>query len=92
LKVLKQIDVAVKWMSFEPLSWDVADILHWYSPVLDWAVIGAATSGAKAYQPEPEHVEWLLMELDKWRVPIFMKGNLEWEPWREEFPNGDRRS
>ena len=87
LGVLKELD-NVTWMSFEPLSWDVSDIVDMYPYTLDWAVIGAATNGSRAYQPDPQHVENLLEVLDYQSVPVFFKGNLDWEPHREEWPNG----
>ncbi len=80
------------WMSFEPLSWDVAPLVARSYGALKWAVIGAASSGRTYYAPEREHVERLLAVLAEQEVPIFYKGNLKgaigrWGlPWREEFP------
>ncbi len=89
LKTLGKIHASVKWMSFEPLSWDVSEIVADNKP-LDWAVIGAATKGAKVYQPDHDHVNALLEVLDRQKVPVFFKGNL-WSngatsQWREYFP------
>jgi protein gp37 len=84
-------DSLVTWVSFEPLSWDVAPIVAQYPGALRWAVIGAASNGSKYYQPNPRHVEALLRVLDDQGVPCFFKGNLAWKPWREEFP-GDAAS
>jgi len=81
--VLEQIDVPVRWMSIEPLSFDIAPLL--VNSHLQWAVIGAATNGAKTYQPRAEWVENVLQVLDRKGTKVFFKGNLEWEPWREEF-------
>ncbi|PJF34642.1 MAG: hypothetical protein CUN49_14625, partial [Candidatus Thermofonsia Clade 1 bacterium] len=50
LKVLAQVHASVRWMSIEPLSFDIAPFLE--GAPLDWAVIGAATNGARTYQPE----------------------------------------
>ena len=80
------IDEAVTWMSFEPLSWDVSGIVAAHPGALDWAVIGAASNGKTYYQPNPRHVEKLLDVLAAQKVPVFFKGNLDWRPWREEFP------
>lgn len=77
----------VTWMSFEPLSWDVSGIVAEYPRALRWAVIGAASNGPKKYQPDPAHVQSLLDVLDRQGVPVFFKGNLDWSPWREDFPN-----
>jgi protein gp37 len=74
------------WMSFEPLSWDVAWLVKRYPKALKWAVIGAASNGAVKYQPDPRHVENVLDVLDQQGIPVFFKGNLIWSPWREEFP------
>jgi len=56
LDVLCRIDVPVRWMSFEPLSWDVTPIVRGYRSALQWAVIGAASNGPKLYPPAETHV------------------------------------
>ncbi len=88
----------VVWMSVEPLSWDVADILAAYPGVLDWAIIGAASNGRRYFQPDARHVDRLLDVLDAQGVAVFYKGNLKptfetWafptpakNRWREDFP------
>jgi protein gp37 len=85
VSVLQDIDVPVRWMSIEPLSFNIAPFL--VGSNLQWAVIGAATNGPKAYQPKSEWVENVLDVLDAQGTAVFFKGNLEWEPWREEFPS-----
>lgn len=84
LEVLREIDVPVRWMSIEPLSFDIAPLL--VNSDLQWAVIGAATNGAATYQPKSEWVINVLDVLDSQGTKIFFKGNLHWSPWREEFP------
>lgn len=84
LQTLKQVNVPVRWMSIEPLSWDVAPAF--VDCGLQWVVIGAASNGPKLYQPRHEWVEHLLSVLDAQRVPVFFKGNLDWHPRREHFP------
>lgn len=86
LSVLKQIDVPVKWVSFEPLSFDVSSEVRFFPTAINWAVIGAASNGRQTFQPDPNHVERLLEVLDRNQIPTFFKGNLAWSPWREEFP------
>jgi protein gp37 len=71
-------------MSIEPLSFDIAPLL--VDSDLQWAVIGAATNGPKSYQPRPEWVVNVLDVLDAQNTAVFFKGNIEWSPWREEFP------
>lgn len=88
LDVLGKVDVPVRWMSFEPLSWDVSEIVARYSESnLAWAVIGAASNGRTLYQPKAQWVTNLHRVLDRRGVPIFHKGNLNWQPHREEFPD-----
>lgn len=84
IDVLRQVQVPVRWMSIEPLSFNIAPLL--VSSPLEWAVIGAATNGVKTYQPQPEWVENVLDVLDRQGTTVFFKGNLEWSPWREEMP------
>jgi protein gp37 len=84
LNVLKQVNVPVRWMSIEPLSFDIAPLL--VDSRLQWAVIGAATNGARTYQPRPEWVENVLNVLAAQDTKVFFKGNLDWPMWREEFP------
>lgn len=86
LRVLEQIPNRVTWFSFEPLSWDMADIIKEYPSSLNWAVIGAASEGKQYFQPNRTHVEKLLDVLDAQGVKVFFKGNLTWSPWREDFP------
>lgn len=87
--------VPVRWMSIEPLSFDIAETL-WGALELatpDWLVIGAASNGPKTYQPDPA---WLrnLLDYAGEDTPVFFKGNLRGNPaanpWREEFPGGGR--
>ncbi|MBL7836709.1 MAG: DUF5131 family protein [Bacteroidetes bacterium] len=84
LDMLRSVQAPIKWMSIEPLSFDIAPLL--VESGLQWAVIGAATNGKKAYQPKQEWVQNVLDVLDAQGTKVFFKGNLLWEPWREEFP------
>lgn len=83
--VLDKLDdyAAVRWISFEPLSWDVSSRAL---PDLEWAVIGAASRGKVHYQPRPEWVDGLLEGMERQDTPVFFKGNLEWSPMRREWP------
>jgi protein gp37 len=86
LNVLHDTKASVKWMSIEPLSFDIAPLLK--DSKLQWAVIGAATNGSRTYQPKRVWVENLLQLLDEQDTKVFFKGNLEWslDEWREDFP------
>lgn len=85
LDVLDRINVSVRWLSIEPLSFDISQLIR--DSNLQWAVIGAATNGPATYQPKKEWVHNVLSVLDSQGTKVFFKGNLEWEPWREEFPD-----
>jgi len=86
IQVLQQIKSTTKWMSVEPLSWNVAPIFEQEQANLDWVVIGAASNGKQFYQPDPAWVSALLDVLDRQGTKAFFKGNLDWSPWRAEFP------
>lgn len=81
------------WLSIEPLSWNVAPaIAEWLKKeqFIDWAVIGAATNGPKAYQPRREWVADLVEVLKNAGVKVFFKGNIKYWPeigWWEEKPS-----
>lgn len=79
------------WMSFEPLSQDWSQIVHDYPGALKWAVIGAASNGAKLYPPSEHDVNELVCTLLGQGVKIFYKGNMRSLPyarehWYEDFP------
>lgn len=97
LLAMKRRGHPVCWMSIEPLSFDIAEVfMEWVADdktramptglPLDWAVIGAASSGTKYFQPDPKHVENAHAVLREVGCRIFHKGNLKWEPHLEEFP------
>ena len=88
---MRKVRARTRFMSIEPLWFDVATVFErWlaYGTALpfEWAIIGAASKGRKVYQPDPQHVRDLLAVLDAEGIPVFFKGNMEWAPWREEFP------
>lgn len=90
-KILDRLPVKVRWMSFEPLSFDVSKALKEHAIEygglpLEWAVIGAASNGPKKYQPDPRHLQDLVFLLKEHDVPIFFKGNLVWWQRYEDFP------
>ncbi len=92
LRALMKCNATVKWMSIEPLSYDISwDVqIDEESANLQWVVIGAASNGPKIYQPDPKWVENLLDHMDCDGTPVFFKGNLRGNPaaaiWREDFP------
>lgn len=91
LKVLQSVDAPVRWMSFEPLSWDVSDVLWSYYDAFNWAVIGAASNGRQEFPPDEWDFENLMGFLTARVIPVFFKGNLRSlqvadQNWREEFP------
>lgn len=97
MEQLAQVNVPIRWMSFEPLSWDMYTIIRDYPGVLKWSVIGAATNGRTVYDPNIDDVRNLLTVLDDQQVPVFYKSNLKRLAqkhdlvWREEFPETTNR-
>jgi protein gp37 len=91
MQTLARVEVPVRWVSFEPLSWDCADIVQASPGAIGWAVVGAASAGRTYYPPAPAVLARLLAVLDGQGVPVFFKGNLRSLPqaaaaWREDFP------
>lgn len=96
LDCLSRCNATVRWVSLEPLSWDCSDLLAKYRDKLHWAVIGAASNGARTYQPDAATLCRVHTALNG--LPIFYKGNLapsivgtpKVTPgdsrWRQEFP------
>ena len=97
LKEVKDRTGNIVWMSAEPISWDLTEVID-RNHFLDWIVIGAASNGPRYYQPDPEHVRKLLLVMDATNPPVFYKGNIaelfkkddlgsdELNRWREDFP------
>jgi hypothetical protein len=95
LQSLADAKASIKWISFEPLSWNVAPIIAEYPDVLQWSVIGAASNGRTYYAPDVTDFLMLKWELQEQNVPIFYKGNMRILPsakdnWLEQFPPENR--
>lgn len=93
LEFLRDCPAQKRWLSIEPLSFDVSEIIATSDCPLDWAVIGAATNGAQCFQPTEANLVLALKALNQKNIPVFMKGNLDRKfvevcgsDWREEFP------
>lgn len=96
IETLAEVDVPVKWISAEPLSWPIAPILREYPGAIQWIVIGAASNGKHYMQPNADYVRDLLDVCDEQTIAVFFKGNLRpslgnaFDEWREEFPSDDQ--
>lgn len=91
LRHMSEIKAKVKFMSIEPLWFDVAPVFELWmldegDLPFEWAIIGAASNGRNIFQPEEAWTARLLELLDKQNVPVFFKGNMEWGDWRDGFP------
>ena len=91
---MKNIDATVRFMSIEPLWFDVEPVFEdWLATEgelpFEWAIIGAASNGRQVFQPKTHWTESLLDILENRNLPVFFKGNMDsdlWTNWREEFP------
>lgn len=95
LRHMNKIQARVRFVSIEPLWFNVAPVLEeWLAEEGDlpfeWAIIGAASNGRQVFQPKTEWTASLIELMDYHRVPVFFKGNMVWETWRDEFPIQDR--
>jgi protein gp37 len=93
IRMLGRSTATVRWISFEPLSFDVTDAIDEYWESFHWAVIGAASDASKHYQPDRVVFSRAVERLDAHNIPIFFKGNIERNfaisvagRWREDFP------
>lgn len=95
LRHMSEIQARIRFMSIEPLWFDVSPIFEdWLAEhdrlPFEWVIVGAASNGPKLYQPEPGWVSKLVDLFDSQQVSVFFKGNLAdnlaADPWREEFP------
>jgi protein gp37 len=101
LKEIKNRTGNIVWMSAEPVSWDLTEVIDKTHP-LDWIVIGAASNGRQYFQPDPDYIKKLLLVMDATSTPVFYKGNIhamfeannlgsdELNRWREDFPGSYR--
>ena len=92
LSYMYHVRATVRWLSLEPLWFDVAATLRrWVESGLslptDWMVIGAGSNGNKLYQPKPEWVQGLVDFGIEHNIPVFMKQNLDWPERFEQFPD-----
>lgn len=92
LRHLRKIQATVRFMSIEPLWFDVAPVfVQWLREEdalpFEWAIIGAASDGRRVFQPKVAWTRRLLDVLDEQRLPVFFKGNMEWAEWWAEYPD-----
>lgn len=96
LEFLCESPAQSRWISIEPLSFDVSEIIRPFADQLHWAVVGAASNGGALYQP---HFGDLAAVQRVLKCPVFFKGNLDRGlahavaiattlryKWRQEFP------
>lgn len=91
--------VDLHFISFEPLLNKIELPLYVWG-YIDWIIIGALTlPGGHTKQPEGEWVESLVKQADLYKIPVFLKDNLElpagtWDKIggvRREFPKQKAR-
>jgi len=89
---LAKVKAKVRWISAEPLAFDFSDLFEKHHGVIQWVVIGAASSGQTYFPPRESDVRALLEVAEKHGIAIFYKGNMKSLPmtlenWREEYPS-----
>ena len=91
LLALREVEADVRFISFEPLWFNPCHVLEGFrqsfgSLPIEWAIIGATSQGRKIHQPDQDTTRWLIDMLREEGIPIFFKGNLQWDPWYEQAP------
>lgn len=86
IKMIKQVPAKVRFVSFEPLLNNI-DFRLYSLEGIQWVIIGKLT-GSKRVKLQPEWVQNIIDEADRWNIPIFMKNNLldYYTTLRQEFP------
>lgn len=85
--ILSGFENHITFVSAEPLTFDVAEVFERYpKPPIDWLIIGAASRGARHFQPEKQLVINAVSWAERNNIPLFFKGNLLWSFVKEEFP------
>lgn len=89
---LEKEKARIKFLSFEPLLYDGEYPLpSGWSKSIDWIIIGKLTGFGKKYNPHKEQIDKFVRFGERFKKPIFLKGNLKeiWgEPLIQEFPQG----
>lgn len=86
IRWLAGVNAPVKFLSCEPLLGSV--YIMYGMNVLDWVIIGAQTN--PNVQPKKEWVQDILDVTSRFKIPVFMKDNLEWPFHRQEWPKVER--
>lgn len=87
--ILEEFQAAghITFWSMEPLTFDPMPALNCTSYNPDWIIEGAASNGAKKYQPDPALLSQIEGYADTYEIPVFHKNNLKVDgPRRMEFP------
>jgi len=85
IEEMKKVKAKVKFISFEPLLGKIdADLSG-----IDWVIIGKLT-GSKKVELERDWVKAIVKEVNRQKIPLFLKNNLYpfcwWMEKRQEFP------
>jgi protein gp37 len=84
LNALASIDASVRWISAEPLTFDISTEIK--DANIQWLVIGAASRGSLTFQPSYQDVRKALDAADARQLPVFLKENLRRFTRREQYP------
>jgi len=87
LKYLKDVKCTVRFASFEPLLSEI-HIPPEYVSYLDWVIIGRLT-GSNKVKLQFEWVQEIIDSAKQYRIPVFIKNNVEWPIEMREFPKLD---
>jgi protein gp37 len=78
---IKKVDAGVRFMSFEPLLGRINECLEG----IDWIIVGKLT-GSRKLPLKPYWVGELIRWSRYWKIPIFIKNNVNWPEHIQEFP------
>jgi len=82
IEEIKKVKAKVRFVSFEPLLADIDVILK---ENIDWIIIGKLT-GSKKVKLNLHWVNFLILCAKSYKIPLFLKDNLNWPEKIQQFP------
>ena len=87
IDALNHVGATVRFVSFEPLLNYMPDIDF---GLINWAIVGAESQGnANTPKDEENSKKWakgLIEQIQKAKIPLFLKPNLRWDTKIKEYP------
>ncbi len=84
---LNDVNAIVHFASIEPMLEPIN--IAGYENILEWVIVGQLT-GSKKCRINPTWIHPLIQETKTFKIPLFIKNNVEWPEKIQEFPLENR--